>query len=306
LQNNLTGNAYAATAAARGFGGLPTSKVDQRFTTVTDLTNFGHANYNGITTSIRHETRFGVTAQVNYTYSHDLDTVSNGGLNGFDLAGASGSVPQSQIDPLSPDRLNYGNADYDLKHSLSLNYLWRIPGETHMALLNILTRGWTASGTLYDRTGYPFSVVNSKVNGAYAGGQGGPVLAGYLGGGEGPCKNGNSTCLTTSQFATTTQQIPYGFGNIARNTKFRAPGYFDTDMSVIKTTKVAEKVDFRIGASFFNILNHPNFYKPSNNVSGGSFGKITTTVTPPSSIYGSFTGSAVSGRIIQLQAGLSF
>ena len=304
LQNNLTGNAYAATTAAPGFGGLPTSRVDRRFTTVTDLTNFGHADYNGITTSIRHETRYGVTAQVNYTYSHDLDTVSNGGLNGFDLTGDT--VPQSQIDPLSPDRLNYGNADYDLKHSLSLNYLWRIPGETHMALLNILTRGWTASGTLYDRTGYPFSVVNSKVNGAYAGGQGGPVLAGYLGGGEGPCKNGNSTCLTTSQFATTTQQIPYGFGNIARNTKFRAPGYFDTDMSVIKTTKVAEKVDFRIGASFFNILNHPNFYKPSNNVSGGSFGKITTTVTPPSSIYGSFTGSAVSGRIIQLQAGLSF
>jgi hypothetical protein len=196
-----------------------------------------------------------------------------------------------------------------------------------MALLNILTRGWTASGTLYDRTGYPFSVVNSRINGAFAGGQGGPVLAGYLGGGEGSCKNGNSTCLTKSQFAasatevddpvtqlpigkTQTQifqeQIPFGFGNLTRNSKFRAPGYFDTDMSLIKTTKVAERVDFRIGASFFNILNHPNFYKPSNNVQGGSFGKITTTVTPPSSIYGSFTGSAVSGRIIQLQAGVSF
>lgn len=306
LQNNLTGNAYAAKASALGFGGLPTSRVDRRFTTVTDLTNYGHSSYNGVTASVRHETRYGVTTQFNYTYSHNLDTVSNGGLNGFDLAGPTGSVPQSQIDPLSPDRLNYGNADYDLKHSISLNYLWRIPGETHMALLNTLTRGWSASGTLYNRTGYPFSVVNSKVNGLYAGGQGGPVLAAYLGGGEASCVNGNSVCLLASQFATNSQQIAYGFGNIPRNSKFRAPGYFDTDMSLIKTTKIAEKVDFRIGASFFNILNHPNFYKPGNIIGAGGFGVITQTVTPPSSIYGSFTGSAVSGRIIQVQGGISF
>jgi hypothetical protein len=303
LQNNAIVNAHASGGLA-SFGGVPSAIVDQRFATVTQLTNVGHSNYNGITTSIRHETRYGVTAQLNYTYSHDLDTVSNGGLNGFDLAGDT--VPQGQINPFSSN-LNYGNADYDLKHSLSLNYVWRVPGETHMAMLNTLTRGWTVSGTLYDRTGYPFSVVNTKTPGTYLAGQsGGVILAGYKGGGEASCVNGNSTCLTASEFATSSQQPTYGFGNLARNTQFRAPGYFDTDMSVIKTTKVAEKFDFRIGASFFNILNHPNFYKPTNDVTSGSFGKITTTVTPPSSIYGSFTGSAVSGRIIQVQGGISF
>src|SRR6202008_4901243 len=112
--------------------------------------------------------------------------------------------------------------------------------------------------------------------------------------------------LTTAQVGTSAQQPNYGFGTISRNSQFRAPHYYDTDMSLIKTTKVAEKVDFRIGASFFNILNHANFYKPQNDVTNGSFGHITTTVTPPSSIYGSFTGSAVSGRIIQLQGGITF
>jgi hypothetical protein len=303
LQNNALVNAHASGGLA-SFGGVSSAIVDQRFATVTQLTNFGHSNYNGITTAVRHDMRYGVTAQFNYTYSHDLDTVSNGGLNGFDLTGDT--VPLGQINPFS-NNLNYGNADYDIKHSFSMNYLWRIPGASQNAILKTLTNGWTMSGTMYWRGGYPFSVVNTKTPGTYLAGQsGGIILAGYKGGGMAQCQNGNSTCLTTAQFATSAQQPNYGFGNISRNSQFRAPHYYDTDMSLIKTTKVAEKVDFRIGASFFNILNHANFYKPQNDVTNGSFGHITTTVTPPSSIYGSFTGSAVSGRIIQLQGGISF
>lgn len=310
LLNDATLNAFAATAAAPGFGGVSATRVDRRFTTVTQLTNDGYSEYNGITTSYRHQFTSGFSAQVNYTYSHDLDTISNGGVNGFDLVG--NTIPFGRIQPGS-DRLNYGNADYDLRHSLSLNYSWQIPGRTAYRSVNTITNGWTASGTLYKRTGYPFSAVNTKINGQFLGGQdGGTILAGYLGGGEAKCQNGNSQCLALSQFAGKgtdtdpyTNQIPYGFGNLARNS-FRAPGYFDTDLTLLKKTKLTEKVEFRVGANAFNVLNRPNFYKPNNDVTSGNFGTITTTVTPPSSPYGSFTGSAVSGRVIQLQAGLNF
>ena len=98
----------------------------------------------------------------------------------------------------------------------------------------------------------------------------------------------------------------HDFGNIPRNS-FRGPGYFDTDLNLTKTIPIHERYRFTIGAFFYNILNHPNFDNPYNNVAVGStFGQILETVSPPSSPYGSFQGSAVSGRVIQTQVKFSF
>jgi hypothetical protein len=61
-----------------------------------------------------------------------------------------------------------------------------------------------------------------------------------------------------------------------------------------------------IGANFFNILNHPNFDLPVNNLASGVFGIIQNTVSAPTSAYGSFQGSAVSGRVIQSEIKFTF
>jgi len=53
------------------------------------------------------------------------------------------------------------------------------------------------------------------------------------------------------------------------------------------------------GANFYNVFNHPNFANPVNGISSGQFGTIQSTVVPPTSPYGKFVGSAVSGRLIQ-------
>ena len=95
------------------------------------------------------------------------------------------------------------------------------------------------------------------------------------------------------------------FGTIPRNS-FRGPGYFDTDLNVNKTFAIAERYHLLVGAYFFNILNHPNFDLPGNNVAGGNFGLIQSTVGPPTSAYGSFQGSAVSGRVVQMQVKFTF
>ncbi|MBV8071022.1 MAG: hypothetical protein JO270_14025, partial [Acidobacteriaceae bacterium] len=91
----------------------------------------------------------------------------------------------------------------------------------------------------------------------------------------------------------------------ARNS-WRGPGYFDTDLTLNKTFSITERFRLLIGANFFNILNHPNFDLPVNNVALGNFGTITSTVSAPTSAYGSFQGSAVSGRVIQTQVKLTF
>jgi len=40
-------------------------------------------------------------------------------------------------------------------------------------------------------------------------------------------------------------------------------------MNVIKSIPIKERVKFAVDANLFNLLNHPNFDMPLNNVSGG-------------------------------------
>jgi hypothetical protein len=69
---------------------------------------------------------------------------------------------------------------------------------------------------------------------------------------------------------------------------------------------MGERAKFAIGAQTYNILNHPNFLNPSGSVTAGAFGKITSTATPPTSPYGSFQGSAVSGRVLVVTGKFTF
>lgn len=96
------------------------------------------------------------------------------------------------------------------------------------------------------------------------------------------CSTPASLCATTADFVSADGQI--GFGNFPRNT-LRGPN-FDTDMNVTKYIPVTERVKFAVGAGLFNLLNHPNFDLPLNNVSGGGFGAIVNTVSPATNPYG--------------------
>lgn len=51
------------------------------------------------------------------------------------------------------------------------------------------------------------------------------------------------------------------FGNMPRNL-FRGPGLEGWDLSVVKGWRITEKVKLQLRASFFNVLNHPNFADP--------------------------------------------
>ena len=109
----------------------------------------------------------------------------------------------------------------------------------------------------------------------------------------------DTPCFTPSQFTTA------GFGNFPRNL-FRGPGYFDIDYSVMKNVPIRERIHLAIGASFYNILNHPNFANPNHVIGAGGEGSITSTVVAPTSAYGSFQGAAVSGRVIVTSARITF
>jgi hypothetical protein len=95
------------------------------------------------------------------------------------------------------------------------------------------------------------------------------------------------------------------YGNVPPNS-FRGPGFFNLAAQVTKTVPIAERARFQIGASAFNLLNHPSFAVPNGNVTSGSFGTITGTVSSPTSIYGTGQGAIVSGRVLVLVARFNF
>ena len=59
------------------------------------------------------------------------------------------------------------------------------------------------------------------------------------------------------------------FGNAGRNT-LSGPKFFDTEVALLKDTKLTEQFRLQFRAEFFNIFNHENFYVPNNNIFSAS------------------------------------
>ncbi|MGH9466372.1 MAG: hypothetical protein ACRD1Y_03355, partial [Terriglobales bacterium] len=125
----------------------------------------------------------------------------------------------------------------------------------------------------------------------------------------------NGTCTVTKQCLNPTafsaplaaSALPTGFGDQIRN-QFRGPRFFDTDLSLFKKTQIPgwEQGQLSLGAQFFNILNHPNFDQPVDDVANPQFGTVIRTVSVPTSLLGSFLGGDASPRLIELTAKLIF
>jgi len=300
-------NAYCPSSAAATCGGfgLPGAAIDPRFSTVTVLTNYGYSNYDGLTVSLRRRMAAGLTFNAAYTWSHATDVVSNGGLDSYDLNTAASIL--SPENPYDVAKYNYGNADYDMRHYFNASYVWQdIVRRGFHGGPDTVFGGWTISGTLFYHTGTPFTVVDTNVSGTMAAFNfGGPVFAQQVGPAPHTC--GKDT-IDTPCFSDTAFTDPTGYPAQTRN-QFYGPKYFDTDFNIQKEFKLhREGTKLALGFQFFNVLNHPNFDKPVNDYGqlGSGFGQIQSTVSPPTSIYGNFVGSAVSGRVIQTKIRLDF
>jgi hypothetical protein len=89
--------------------------------------------------------------------------------------------------------------------------------------------------------------------------------------------------------------------------RFRGPSYFNTDLSIVKNTKIPgwERATLGIGFQFFNFFNHPNFGFPDNKIQARSLGQISYLAAPPTSILSSVGGDNAP-RMVQLKAQVQF
>ena len=329
-------NAYCpASACPNGFINLPATQPDPRFLEVNQVQTTAISNYNGLAFTVQHRFNHGLQMQLNYTYSHALDEISNGGFNPFISSFDSGAVSGSLLNPINDNNIrqyNYGNADYDTRQYVSANYVYEIPKGPTPVL-----KGWQLSGTLFTRSGLPYTVVNSAASSTLSSfGYDSAAYANYIGPSSTPGCSSPSTvvsgpCISSSLFPDiaagavinpATNQ-PWGAGaaqlkeitgqtglgtELQRRNQFFGPRYFDTDMTIMKYTQVPhwETAKVGVGAQFFNLFNHPNFEPPVNDINNGQFGTILNTVNTPTSILGSFLGGDASPRLVQLTVKINF
>jgi len=292
-----------------GFVGLPTAAPNGALGTVTQYLSAGTSNYNGLTISLQRRMASGINFNVNYTWSHALDDVSNGGVANlpFGILVTDPSITILQ-NPFSV-RGNYGSSDYDVRNYFSANFvvtdLFR-KARFHWGP-NRAFGGWTLSSNWFWRSGLPFTVIDNSALAPLLGlNYDGVIFASPATNVPRTCGNAvNAPCLTTGQFAPAANGAPSGFGTMGRNSIY-GPHFFDADISLTKDVAIGEHVTFSFGAQAYNAFNHPNFDQPVNDISNPLFGSSIAAVGPPTSLLGSFVGAGSSPRFVEIKGVVRF
>lgn len=303
-------NGYCpASVCPNGFAGLPSSAPNAALGLVNQYLSAGTSSYNGLTLSLQRHLSAGLTFNLNYTWSHALDDVSNGGVANepFGILDTDPSITLLQ-NPFNV-RGNYGSSDYDTRHYLSATFvltdMFRRAG-FHWGP-NRAFGGWTLSSNWFFRTGLPFTVIDNSALAPLLGlNYDGAIFASPLGNVPHACTSAvNSPCLDTSQFAPAANGTPAGFGTMGRNSIY-GPRFFDVDMALTKDVAITEHVTFSFGAQAYNLFNHANFDQPVNDISNPQFGSSIAAVGPPTSLLGSFVGAGSSPRFLEIKGVVRF
>jgi len=315
------------TVCAGCFAPFPYAQApDPRFAAVNQLATGANSHYNGLQLTAEKRLAQGLELHANYTWSHCLDTVSNGGFLSFSSAGILSPLPDEL-------RRQYGNCDYDVRHNFNASYVYELPFRTSRPRLKALVEGWQISGTVFVHSGLPFSVLSAPYS---ADGRGilqgsGPQFASAVPGAplyvSGPVAGvtpaGAIQWLNPNAFVSAVDPSTgacYGgdspahcqFGDLGRNS-LRGPDFIWSDLYVTRRFHLREGLTLRMDGQFFNVLNHPNFALPSvvagipgQPATQTGFGAITSTTSPPTGLLGVGLGGDNSPRMIAVQAKLEF
>jgi hypothetical protein len=297
--------------ATANIAGFASTTPDPRFGSWTDWNSGAVSNNHEMTATYTRRMTAGFVLNANYTWAHTIDEISNGGLEN---ATTSGSGLLGQWNPLSLRANNYGNADYDIRHSFNANYVWTEPYRFENRFANGILGGWIFSQNFITRTGLPFTVTDGTAS-INNGGTGVAVPAQLVSlQAQQNCQNGYSVCFNSADFVKATG---LGLYPTQIRNQYRGPGFFTSDFTFGKGFRATERVKLTIGANIYNIFNHPNFQNPNRNWTPGcstiatgsqqsSCGNISTQAAPPTGAYGSFFQGLPAGREGQLQAKIVF
>jgi hypothetical protein len=232
--------------------------------------NDGFSNYGAIIASLDSNNfrDTGLTFTARYTYSLAKDNLSS------TFAETGQTFFLGFTDQYNP-RLDYGNADFDVRHRLSTSLNYEVPFRGDSALARHLLGGFSFNGTFVARTGYPFTIYDctfANITCARIVSKNGVVVNR-----DNPPDAGEANLFTLVNLdafrdaAGNVRSSPlpnpitgnYNFGPYGPMTPrnaFTGPGFWNVDFGVFKRIRLNETMSIQLRAEFFNIFNHANLY----------------------------------------------
>jgi hypothetical protein len=240
-----------------GLAGLPLMGIGRTASTMA-YTYGLTSNYNALQINLTKRMGHGLQFQGAYTWSKALGYTTESGL----------------LQNPSNLRSNYGPADYDRQHMLTIAHVWDLPfgtGTQHMnhGMVGQILGNWAINGVFTWASGTPFNVFADPL---FFGGPNGTVFANVNGQVQITDQRGpNQAFFNTSAFA---PPAAGSFSNQPRNF-LRGPGFRNYNLSLFKTFAFMERYKFEIRGEAYNLTNSPHFTNPQVQLNSGEFGTIT-------------------------------
>jgi hypothetical protein len=260
----------------------------------------GTSSYNSLQVDLKRRFSHGLTIRGVYTWSKSLDDGDS--LN----ATAAANAVALLSNPFDP-RADWGLATYDVRNIGVVSATYDLPfghGRTYLGnetgFLGQAISGWTLNSIVTAQSGFPFTPQLSY-NPSNNGDTRNPVRAFLNPAFTGPVVLGTpGQWFNPNAFIAPPNNSGF-FGNLGRDT-FIGPGLATWDFSVLKQTRIVERMNLQFRAEIFNLLNRANFNTPNliTNVllPGATPGSTSTTpVVSPSA--GVITSTSTTSRQVQ-------
>jgi hypothetical protein len=272
-----------------------------QFSSLYALSSIGMSYYNAGQITLRHPMSHGLQVDFSYTLSKSIDLGSNAERNteftGTGSSSFTGTAASSSILNTWKPYLNRGVSDFDTKHLITFDYVYKLPfGRGQMlagganGLLDAIIGGWQLSGVQRWSSGLPFSlfepgwttdwqiesfaVQTASVKMRRHFQNGNPQFfddpdAINNGVSCGGCNGGNV-------------RLPYP-GEAGERNKYRGDGYFSLDSGLSKSWKIREFGALKFAWEVYNVTNTVRFDPASigAGLTGGNLGVATSLLTQP-------------------------
>jgi hypothetical protein len=247
------------------------------------LADDSSSTYHALEVAFSRQYAHGLSFLASYWYSKSLDYISSLNVAGSapTLVAGENDLAQNPFDLAA----EHGPSLFDATQRFMFSGSWALPGlRAAPRAARFLANGWQLNTITSLSTGTPFTVYDSadvSLQGSA------PEISGFYSSRPDLISNPNvgqphtpNEWVSRSPFLQLNPQTQAGqFGNEGRNV-VRGPGIEDVDLSLFKYFNIDEvrRVQFR--AECFNLLNHPNFGLPENDLESPAFGQILQAGSP--------------------------
>ena len=267
IDGTTTGTALPASGQGQVANNANSFRQYAGYSGITQQENSTNGTYNGFQTGLRVQNRWGLSGELDYTWSHEID------IQTYD----------NTCCVSNPWYLKYdkGSGFLDRRNILSANYIYQLPiFKQSNGLVHSIAGGWEIAGTIADVTGVPT-----------ASQYGGNDTIG-LGGGYSNRLNASGKMSYPKKvgkwFDTSVLSVPtaawaggqnQGFGSSGKDAVV-GPGRVNFTTSLYKSFAMTERAHFELRFESFNTFNHTQFNSIDVKNTDGNFGQVTNTQDP--------------------------